>query len=96
MALRVFLGAGLIGSQLGALLPSWAGWKYLDGGVGGNLDLRRQMNNTMLDGQLRHNNDGPGWTRNRTTTTPDLYRPIPFKEVVQGTTQVAHAGAIGI
>lgn len=29
--------------------------------------------------RLRPNNDGPGWTKNRTTSSPDLYRPIPFK-----------------
>jgi hypothetical protein len=38
---------------------------------------------------LRPNNDGPGWTRNR-TATPELVRPVQFKEAAPGPPIGAH------
>ena len=79
MAARLW-ASGLGGVQAhGAFLASLGGWKFSENGSVNNTWIRQGLNNSSPVGTFRQNNDGPGFTGNRTTTTPDLYRPIPFK-----------------
>jgi len=64
------------------------GWKYR-GTIGGGNPNRFAFDNVALGGTFRQNNDGPGWTLNRTTTVPDTFRPIPFKAAVAAVSFVA-------
>jgi hypothetical protein len=87
-----FKGFATGGSTPDSFAASFGGWKFytLPGTPG--IGLRRLVDNQSLLGQFRQNNDGPGWMANRTTTTPDLYRPVPFKQILPpGTTKVFDA-----
>lgn len=82
MALRYIATVGGGAQQAeGSFAASLGGWKFLGAESVNNHWTRMAWNNSSLIGTFRQNNDGPGWTGNRTTTTPDLYRPIPFKAV---------------
>jgi hypothetical protein len=79
MALKAFATGG---STPDSFAASFGGWKFYTIPGTPGIGLRRLLDSQSLLGQFRQNNDGPGWTSNRTATTPDAYRPIPFKEVV--------------
>lgn len=78
MALRVYANTAGTGSGTWSALIS-AGLSVPLGNTS-YFTLKR----VQIIEQKRPNNDGPGWTKNRTTTTPDQYRPIPFKALVAG------------
>jgi hypothetical protein len=80
MALYV-LGAPQSIQEDGAITAYRGGNRLIGLPTTNNAWLRLNLKNTTLLGQFRQNNDGPGFTGNRTTTTPDTYRPVPFKEV---------------
>ena len=71
----------VVADAVGASGAIRGGWKLKGGWVPGVAGDRAQtLNNVTLVNTFRQNNDGPGWTKNR-TAAPDLYRPIPFKDL---------------
>jgi len=82
MAFRAIMTVGGGGLQAeGSFAASQTGWKFYTAETINNHWIRQAWNNSSPIGTFRQNNDGPGFTGNRTTTTPDLYRPIPFKAI---------------
>jgi hypothetical protein len=81
MALKGFATGG---STPDSFAASFGGWKFYAVTAPSGIGLRRLVDNQSLLGQFRQNNDGPGWTSNRTTTTPDQYCPVPFKAIAAG------------
>ena len=67
------------GSIDGAFRGGWRFFLHSQNTTG--MGTREALQGQSLVGQFRQNNDGPGWTANR-TTVPDTYRPIPFKAIV--------------
>jgi hypothetical protein len=76
------------GSTPDSFAASMGGWKFYALTAPSGIGLRRLVDNQSLLGQFRQNNDGPGFTANRTTTTPDRYRPVPFKAIATATSLV--------
>jgi hypothetical protein len=89
MALKAFATGG---STPDSFAASFGGWKFITAPGTPGIGLRRLLDSQSLIGQFRQNNDGPGWTSNRTTTTPDLYRPVPFKAIAASTSLVYRSG----
>jgi hypothetical protein len=85
MALKGFATGG---STPDSFAAAYGGWKFNALTAPSGIGLRRLMDNFSLLGQFRQNNDGPGWTQNRTTTVPDQYRPIPFKAITVAATSL--------
>lgn len=76
-------GGGALQAE-GSFAASLGGWKFHGAETVNNFWVRELWNNSSPVGSFRQNNDGPGFTANRTTSTPDLYRPIPFKAIAAG------------
>lgn len=64
------------------------GWKVINNSGAPAMAQTYGLRAVSLVGMFRQNNDGPDWTRNRTTTTPDRYRPVPFKAIATGTSLI--------
>jgi hypothetical protein len=73
-------GSAFHGSIEGAFRGGWRFFLHSTNTTGSG--TREAFQGQSLNGQFRKNNDGPGWTSNRTTSTPDKFRPIPFKAIV--------------
>ena len=71
------------------------GWTFWEPSSNGSAQQRIDFRAHPMNKQFRQNNDGPGWTANRTITLngdPDVYRPVPFKVIDAAYNQAGFRG----
>lgn len=81
MGLRV-LGTAAVPSAAIRFATQMSGWSVFGDASPQSGSVTQAMPTYSMYRSTRPNNDGPGWTENRTTSLPDKGRPIPFKQIV--------------